>query len=446
MDDKHYQHIYAKVYGSIIIPSDIPLDYTKSEYRREITRSVLSLVSKGIDPEDAFRKTTGYTMKHGRKVRAKTVGKHRKKASGKKRTGFAIATLCLLAAGGGTFLGSSLTTNHYAPEKISALASEENSMSSVDSFEEDTNILFVGVDSRPEVDDGYGVSSDIPGKRADIIALVKLSKDTDDISVVSIPRDTAVDTTPCVDSEDGYSQIYGSIEKINSVNMTYGDQCLTKTVEHMTGEKINAYAEVDFEGFMEFIDSIGGVEVETDGAIVDDTLGVIVDSAGKHTLDGRKALDYARARKVEGTTKSDLDRIKRQQEILSAVVKAANSGGAFDKLDTVRNIITNITPHMATDGIDTKDMLSLAKRASNTSPDEVKATTIPIVGDDPYGNLVYDQVGTLKLFGNEPDTEDAVTAQDNMYQNQGTFTQDEYVNNGYAYDEYGNAIPQSPAY
>lgn len=396
MTSKHYEQIAWKVRNAVIVPRNLPLEYSRNDYRVEITREVMRLIHKGCSVENAFQRTTGYSLSKGMKANRKRGGRHRKEVSkAPRRAVLSAVAACLL---GGVGFGTITAVDHYTPETVSALAASKDAMESIDPYNKDTTILFVGVDKRPAEDKGYGNSEDVSGKRTDIIALAKLSAVDNSINVVSIPRDTGVDSTPCIDEGSGFNALYATNEKINILSSTYGDSCLTKVVEEMSGETVDAYVEVDFEGFKSFIDSIGGVEVSTDTSVVDDTLGVIIDKPGVHKLDGVKALDYARARKVEGTGKSDLDRIKRQQEILTAVVESAGEDGIFNKMDTVRSIITSVAPHMSIDGLSTDDLISLAKKASELNKDDIHAATIPIVADDNYGNLVYDAPGTRELF------------------------------------------------
>ena len=102
-----------------------------------------------------------------------------------------------------------------------------------------------------------------------------------------------------------------------------GTGCLIRTLEGNTGVFIDHYAVVDFRGFKQMVDALGGVKVCTPVAI-DDAHTHLQLTAGKHTLDGRQALQYVRVRKSIGDG-SDLQRINRQQAFLSSVIQKATS-------------------------------------------------------------------------------------------------------------------------
>lgn len=387
-------NLEQRITRAVVVPKSIPLEYTPAQYRAMVVSKVMRKVNKGTTPEKAFHMVTGYTIKKGEKINGRT-GRHRKKNS--VSSTMVISILAVLAlilggvAGGLFFLGSK-----YSPNQVSALSGKKT-MDNIDPYNEDTTILFTGVDSRPAKDAGYGNSKDVPGKRSDIIALVKLHSDSDDIDIVSIPRDTSVDVTPC-EPDDGIEMVSGTREKINGVNEEHGQDCLTKIVENMSGVTVDAYVEIDFKGFTSLIDSVGGVTVNTDGPVVDDTLGKIIPRAGEHKLSGIQALNYARARKVQGTGKSDLDRIKRQQEVVESLVEKFSKGDSLSTIDMVSTLISNVSPNMSVDGISRSDMFTLAKKMSNTKASNIHSKTLPIIGDDNFGNLVYDEKESEKLF------------------------------------------------
>ncbi len=79
-----------------------------------------------------------------------------------------------------------------------------------------------------------------------------------------------------------------------------GPACAVKTVEQMSGIRMDHYLEVDFSGFQEIIDRLGGVEVTTGKAIDDDKSGLHLDK-GTHTLDGEQSLGLVRTGTGSGT-------------------------------------------------------------------------------------------------------------------------------------------------
>ena len=108
-----------------------------------------------------------------------------------------------------------------------------------------------------------------------------------------------------------------------------GTGCLIRTVEGNTGLFVDHYAVVDFNGFKEMVDALGGVQVCTPVAI-DDAHTHLRLAPGTHTLDGRQALQYVRVRKSVGDG-SDLQRIGRQQAFLASVMQVIDCLGRANK-------------------------------------------------------------------------------------------------------------------
>jgi anionic cell wall polymer biosynthesis LytR-Cps2A-Psr (LCP) family protein len=102
-----------------------------------------------------------------------------------------------------------------------------------------------------------------------------------------------------------------------------GPACTVKTVEKMSGVRMDHYLEVDFKGFQKFVDELGGVDITTHRAIKDAGSHLSL-SAGKHTLKGEQALALVRTRHGVGDG-SDLGRIQLQQTFIKALIHRAES-------------------------------------------------------------------------------------------------------------------------
>ncbi|MFV2174640.1 LCP family protein [Actinomadura sp. LOL_016] len=170
------------------------------------------------------------------------------------------------------------------------------------------NWMLIGSDRR----------SDIPsmGARADAIMIVHLAERGDRVSVVAIPRDSWVPIPG-----------HGT-DKINAAFAYGGPQLLIRTAEKLTGVRIDHYAALDFGGFVEMTDALGGVTV----TITEDTYDPMYQrawKAGTQHLDGAGALDFVRQR--VNLPNGDLDRIKRQQAFLEAL-----AGKALDTRNPIR--------------------------------------------------------------------------------------------------------------
>lgn len=171
-------------------------------------------------------------------------------------------------------------------------------------------ILLMGIDRRPgETGLAY---------RTDTMMLISLEPDTQQIGVLSIPRDLYVPM-------GGYS----SLQRVNSAMVLgelseegTGPDLAMRTVQNNLGIRVNDYAAVDFNGFIQFVDLIGGVEIETTYTINDPTFPNMFYGfdpfylpAGTHQLDGATALKFARTRHGD----NDFRRALRQQQVLYAV-------------------------------------------------------------------------------------------------------------------------------
>jgi LCP family protein required for cell wall assembly len=151
----------------------------------------------------------------------------------------------------------------------------------------------------------------VPGEvesRTDIMMLVSVNPDGNKAAVISIPRDTRVK----IAGHKGYN-------KINAAH-AYGGSALTiEIVKEFTGLPINHFVEIDFQGFKDIVNALGGVKMHIDKAIHDKYAGDV--PAGDVILNGDQALALVRARHdVKSVPGGDLDRIKNQRKFLQAML------------------------------------------------------------------------------------------------------------------------------
>ena len=207
------------------------------------------------------------------------------------------------------------------------------------------NYLLVGSDSREGVDqnsEDFGVIGDteiVGGRRSDTIMVLRQERNGG-AALMSLPRDLWVEIAGT-----------GRSQRINSA-YNDGPERLAATVTQSLGIPIHHYVEVDFVGFKDIIDRLGGVEVCVGFAARDVRSGLSLD-AGCQVLDGVQALAFARSRYYEqwdGTDwkidpRADLGRIERQQLFIRAAVD-----GALRKLpivavrlgDTIEAVIDSV--------------------------------------------------------------------------------------------------------
>jgi LCP family protein required for cell wall assembly len=204
------------------------------------------------------------------------------------------------------------------------------------------HILLLGSDQRP-----YG-----GGFRTDTIILMSLNPEKGTASLISFPRDL-------------YVYIPGwTYQRINTAHAHGGFPLLADTLGYNFGIRPEHYVMVNFWGFVEVIDSLGGIEVQVAKSLSDrrDGYGYYTVSPGTVHMDGETALWYVRSR----YTTSDFDRNRRQQEVLQAIferlLRLDIIGRASELYDIyIQNVATDLTLSEIT------PLLPLAARLADTS-------------------------------------------------------------------------------
>lgn len=210
--------------------------------------------------------------------------------------------------------------------------------------------LIVGVDK-----------GSVPGEeesRSDIIMLVSVNASGDKAAVISIPRDTRVK----IPGRKGY-------DKINAAH-AYGASGLTiDTVRDFTGLPINHYVEIDFEGFKQIVNALGGVRMNVEKAIHDKYAGDV--PAGDVLLNGDQALALVRARHdLKSVPGGDLDRVQNQRKFLQAMLATiAHQRNPFKLMDVVEAVSVNVKTDMSF-----MKMLALGRKLRGH---DLEMTTVP---------------------------------------------------------------------
>ena len=185
------------------------------------------------------------------------------------------------------------------------------------------NFLILGSDSRAGLSKGeqsqYGSSSQVTGQRSDSILFVHQDFANHRTIVVSIPRDLRV-TIP------GHG-----LGKINSA-FGFGPDVAVQAVEKLFHMPINHFVEINFQGFMNVVNAMGGVDVCVNQPMIDTLSGLNLPHAGCYTLKGRSALAFVRARHVQGDAIPDFSRISRQQQFIRAALQKIQSPGQLANL------------------------------------------------------------------------------------------------------------------
>ncbi|MFG2039361.1 LCP family protein [Dactylosporangium sp. NPDC048998] len=235
------------------------------------------------------------------------------------------------------------------------------------------NFLLLGSDTRdPDSKDG---------SRSDTIIILHLDKGHKKAQMVSIPRDTWVYIPKSQTSQ------YGNTDaKINAAYAWGGVPLVVQTVEKFTGVRIDHVAIVDFSGFREIVDALGGVEINVTESF-NSTHSLNPDGKrhfdkGLQTMDGAMALDYSRERYA--FKDGDFARIQHQQQVIKAILNKAASGGTLTSPTKLNSFL-----HATADAVivdDTLNIFDMAMELRNLRGDDLSFYTSPTKGTGMIGS------------------------------------------------------------
>ncbi|HEX7307788.1 LCP family protein [Lentzea sp.] len=300
----------------------------------------------------------------------------------------AIAASAVVFAGTGVGWGAMRWADSKI-QKVDALGGNAQAVVQAEKQLGDENFLLVGSDTRAgaKPGDNVGTQEEEGGARSDVIMLAHIPKDRKRMVVVSLPRDVRVDRPACRSWDSDTARYAGPLAPengvmANSVYATGGPECVANMMTQLTGLKINHFVSIDFVGFREMSTAIGGVEICTPTKIVDEKLGVVIDKPGKHLLQGNQALQYVRARTVAGDSGTDFERIKRQQQFLSSMLRGVLSNEVLLSPAKLNNFVNALTKSTAGDNIDVASLLELATSLQGLDAGRVSFVTMPHWTDD----------------------------------------------------------------
>ncbi|MFE9650989.1 LCP family protein [Streptomyces sp. NPDC006365] len=241
------------------------------------------------------------------------------------------------------------------------------------------NILVLGSDSRSgERNATLGGGGESSGARSDTAMVVHIDEGRTGATIVSIPRDTLV-TRPACPRESGGSTSVAYNAMFNSAYSVGGPVCAVKTVESMTNVRMDHYIEIDFAGFADLVDALGGVTVTTDEDISDEDSHLELE-AGTHHLDGEEALALARTRHGIGDG-SDLGRIGLQQTLVKALLDQVSATDLLTNPAKLYNVADTLTDSLTTDtGLDSlTELMSLGRSLQGLSSTDTRTVTMPVL-------------------------------------------------------------------
>ncbi|MEU1045012.1 LCP family protein [Streptomyces sp. NPDC005897] len=260
------------------------------------------------------------------------------------------------------------------------------------------NLLVLGSDSRGGEENRELGGGDSGGARSDTAMVVHLDAGRTAATVVSIPRDTLVERPSCPLPSGGTARASSSA-MFNTAYELGGPVCAVKTVEALTGVRMDHYVEVDFSGFADLVDALGGVTVTTDEDIDDDKSHLHLE-AGTHHLDGTEALGLARTRYgLAGG--SDLARIELQHKLVKALFEQISATDLLTDPARLYQVADALTGSLTTDtGLDSLgELTGLGRSLGDLDADDVRTLTMPVLPapSDP-NRVVADQPDAADLW------------------------------------------------
>ncbi|MGW9306128.1 LCP family glycopolymer transferase [Streptomyces cyaneofuscatus] len=282
--------------------------------------------------------------------------------------------LVMISAGAGWWLykklDGNITTDTSAAAELKVYEKERPTPVVMDA----QNILLIGSDSRSGDNRKYG-RDDGGSQRSDTTILLHLAADRKSATAVSLPRDLMVEVPKCRTGDD--KETREQFTQFNSAFELGGTACTIRTVERLTGIRIDHHMVVDFNGFKDMVDAVDGVEICLKEPI-DDKDARLELPAGRQTLNGEEALGYVRARKTLGDG-SDTERMERQQRFLGALVNKMQSNGVLLNPTRLYPVLDAATKSLTTDsGLDSlRDLYDLVRSMRDVPTDQVQFLTVP---------------------------------------------------------------------
>jgi LCP family protein required for cell wall assembly len=217
---------------------------------------------------------------------------------------------------------------------------------------------------------GIGGDSHVAGDLADSIIIVSIDPFNNEAAMLSIPRDLYVDIPGFGSSRINAAHSYG----VTSNYPGGGIALMEETLEKVLDIPIHYYIRVDFEGFVQAVDAVGGITINLEDPLYDTNFwwqyGILNLPAGENYLDGEKALYVARSRLT--SPRGDFDRGDRQRKILIAIKDKALSLGTFANPIQLSRLIDAAGNHVKTN-LQISEMLRLHEIASQVNFNKMRS-------------------------------------------------------------------------
>ncbi|MDI6099177.1 LCP family protein [Actinoplanes sp. NEAU-A12] len=267
-----------------------------------------------------------------------------------------FGVVLLVASGGGLAAGQTLisrSTESIAVTNLTGDAKKTVEEGGGSDLQGPIDLLLMGVDARAR-----WAADEV---RADTIIILHIPASHDQAYLVSVPRDTEVEVPAFAPSKypggtvKATEAFYWGAQ--NGAGWAGGAQLLAKTLKNATGISFDGAAIINFGGFKNVIDELGGVKMCVDQQVTSKHMVYVdgeptylaearksgkaqkpvVHKVGCQDMEGWEALDYARQR--YGLKNGDYDRQRHQQQLIKAMAKKAASGGLLDNPLKVSSLV-----------------------------------------------------------------------------------------------------------
>ncbi len=248
-----------------------------------------------------------------------------------------------------------------------------------------TNVLIVGIDTRENTQ----------LLNTDVIIVGSYNHETKDIVMISVPRDFHAQT----DLDKVWFNKINSVYMVNEQKLEgSGLPVLEQVVEGITGLEIQYHAMINFNGFIELIDAVGGIYVNVENSFTDYMypLGygyqTVSFEAGPQLMDGDTALKYARSRHSQQNGEgSDYARARRQQKIIDALKDAILSSETLLNPTKLMAMFSSVQNNVKVSEFTLEDIQAGVNILKNMEEDTT-SSTYSFVLDPTIGN--YSLIGT----------------------------------------------------
>lgn len=398
------QHARKAIDGFLNTPTNRQNRFTNNSLRntgRRPVQGLRPLQSTPKKPESQQSLTLDGSALRSRQVETEPIRRGHPHAKAKRRNGwrtwamrgsFAVITLTIAMTG---FLAAKgyLRLNQIFKGGGAAAAMEANVDPSKLKGEGDGRINILVLGRGGEGHDGPDLT--------DTLVLASIDPVNKKAALISLPRDTWVRT------KYGNTKINAVFADAKSAALKRGQNkdaaeksgidAIESEVEDITGVNIHYYAMVDFEGFREAVDTVGGVTINVPTELRDPTMAwenhrnPVLAKAGPQHMDGRKALMYVRSR--HGSARGDFDRAERQRQFIVALKSEIFQSGTYGNPLKVSKLMDNFGNHAKTD-FNLNDLMRLYSLTKTISDHNVKSIGL---ADPPNDYLTTGTVGNQSV-------------------------------------------------